>query len=77
MKKKVFISIFFKKKDGKFDPKPSIAFICFCRKWSTAWKVSKYGVISCPYFPVFGPEIIPYLDNFHGVYLIWNILGLL
>ena len=20
----------------------------------TAWKVSKYGVISCPYFPVFG-----------------------
>ena len=43
----------------------------------TAWKVSKYGVISCPYFPVFGPEIIPYSDNFHGVYLIWNILGLL
>ena len=36
----------------------------------TAWKVSKYGVISCPYFTVFGlntgkygPEITPYLDT--------------
>ena len=35
------------------------------------WKVSKYGVISSPYFPVFGlntwkygPEINPYLDIF-------------
>ena len=26
-----------------------------------------YGVISGPYFPVFGPEITPYLDNFHSV----------
>ena len=40
----------------------------------TAWKVSKYGVISGPYFPVFGlntgrygPEIAPYLDTFHAV----------
>ena len=40
----------------------------------TAWKVSKYGVISGPYFPVFrlntgnyGPEITPYLDSFHAV----------
>ena len=40
----------------------------------TAWKVSKYGVISGPYFPVFGlntgkygSEIIPYLDTFHAV----------
>ena len=40
----------------------------------TAWKVSKYGVISAPYFPVFGlntgkygPEITPYLDTFHVV----------
>ena len=40
----------------------------------TAWKVSKYGVISGPYFPVFspnkgiyGPEITPYLDTFHAV----------
>ena len=38
------------------------------------WKVSKYGVISGPYFPVFGlnigkygPEINPYLDIFHAV----------
>ena len=42
----------------------------------TAWKVSKYGVISGPYFPVFGlntgkygPEITPYLDTFHTVYI--------
>ena len=40
----------------------------------TAWKVSKYGVISGLYFPVFspntgkyGPEITPYLDTFHAV----------
>ena len=39
--------------------------------WS---KSSKYGVISGPYFPVcepnvgkYGPEITPYLDNFHAV----------
>ena len=41
---------------------------------TTAWKVSKYGDISGPYFPVFspntgkyGPEITPYLDTFHAV----------
>ena len=41
-----------------------------------AWKVSKYGVTSGPYFPVFspntgkyGPEITPYLDTFHAVVL--------
>ena len=35
--------------------------------------MSKYGVISCPYFPVFGlntgkhgPEITLYLDTFHA-----------
>ena len=40
----------------------------------TTRKVSKYGVISGRYFPVFGlntgkcgPEITPYLDNFHAV----------
>ena len=43
-----------------------------------AWKVFKYGVISGPYFPVFGlkfspntgkygPETTPYLDTFHAV----------
>ena len=42
----------------------------------TAWKLSKYGVISGPYFPVFspntgkyGPEITLYLDTFHAVLL--------
>ena len=41
---------------------------------NTAWKVSKYGVVSGPYFPVFGldtgkygPEVTPYLDTFHAV----------
>ena len=29
--------------------------------------MSKYGVISGPYFPVLGPEITPYLDTFHVV----------
>ena len=40
----------------------------------TAWKVSKYGVISGPCFPVFGlntgkygPEKTQYLDTFHAV----------
>ena len=43
-------------------------------KGSTAWKVSKYGVISAPYFSVFspntgkyGPETTPYLDTFYAV----------
>ena len=42
---------------------------------STAWKVSKYGVISGPYFPVlrpntgkYGPEVTLYLDTFHAVF---------
>ena len=59
---------------------------------ATAWKVSKYGVISGPYFPAFelnmeiygvnisvstktgkyGPEVIPYLDNFHAVCITLN-----
>ena len=55
----------------------------FCTKvdWyglaDTAWKVSKYGVISGRYFPVFspnagkyGPEITPYLNTFHAVRII-------
>ena len=40
----------------------------------TAWKVSKYGVISGPYFPVFGlntgkygPEKTPYLGTFYAM----------
>ena len=42
-------------------------------------EVSKYGVISGPYFPVFGlntekygPEITPYLDTFYAV-CIWSV----
>ena len=44
------------------------------KNFYTAWKVSKYGVISGPYFPVFrlktekyGPEITPHLGTFHAV----------
>ena len=37
------------------------------REWFTAWKVSKYEVISGPYFRVFGPEITLYLDIFHAM----------
>ena len=34
----------------------------------------KYGVISGPYFPVFGPEITAYLDTFHAVlYLLLQV----
>ena len=33
----------------------------------TAWEMSKCGVISGTYFPVFGPEITPYLGTFHAV----------
>ena len=48
---------------------------------SNVWKVSKYGVISGLYFPVFNPntgkyglEITPYLDTFHAVVLpLFNI----
>ena len=29
--------------------------------------MSKYGVIFGPYFPVFGPEITPYLGTFQAV----------
>ena len=39
----------------------------------TAFKASKCGVFSCPYFPVFtpntgndGPEKTSYLDTFHA-----------
>ena len=33
----------------------------------TAWKVSKYGIFSGPYFPVFRLEKTPRLDTFHAV----------
>ena len=41
--------------------------------------MSKYGIFSGPYFPVFGlnagkygPKITPYLDTFHAVELIYT-----
>ena len=34
---------------------------------STAWKFSKYGVISGPNTGKYEPEITPYLDTFHAV----------
>ena len=37
--------------------------LCLC----TEWKVSKYGVFSSPYFPVFGPEKTPCLGAFQAV----------
>ena len=50
--------------------------------FSTAWKVSKYGVISVLYFSVFGlntekygPEITPYLDTFHAVLPVFKALS--
>ena len=50
----------------------------------SALKVSKYRVISGPYFPVFnpnigkyGPEITPYLDTFHAVMFIGKSMSLL
>ena len=60
----------------------SLSFREICVKYSkknsvgilTVWKLSKYGVTSGSYFPVFGlktgkhgPEITPYLDKFHAV----------
>ena len=37
------------------------------RDQGTVWKVSKYGVLFGPYFPVFGLEKSPYVDTFHTV----------
>ena len=48
--------------------------IQFITDTQTAWKKSKYGVFSGPYFPVFspntrkyGPKKTPYLDTFYVV----------
>ena len=38
-----------------------------CVKSATVRKVSRYGVFSSPYFPVFRPEKTPYLDTFYTV----------
>ena len=41
--------------------------VYFLPNTNTAWKVSKYGVISGPNTGKYGPEITPYLDAFHAV----------
>ena len=56
-------------------------YIRFLKFSFTAWKVSKYRVFSVPYFPRFGlkflgkygPEITPYLDIFHVMFLTGDI----
>ena len=56
-------------------------YIRFLKFSFTASKVSKYGVFSVPNFPRFGlnflgkygPEIIPYLDIFHAMFLTGEI----
>ena len=67
--KKVFSQNVFKDKDNT-----NLRYQNIDIKIYIAWKVSKYGVISGLYFPVFGlntgkygPEITPYLDTFHAV----------
>ena len=54
--------------------------ITFWVMTNTAWKVSKYGVFSGPYFPAFElnthQKKIPYLDTFYAVKLFTSELGL-
>ena len=38
-----------------------------CSYTHTAWKASKYGVISGPSTGKYGPEITPYLDTFRAL----------
>ena len=40
------------------------------QKYSAAWKVSKYGVLSGLHFPTgkYGPEKTAYLDIFHVIF---------
>ena len=42
-------------------------------KLTTAWKLSKYGVITGPYFP----ELTPYLDTFHAMNIISALICLI
>ena len=42
--------------------------VLYCHIAISAWKVSKYGVFSGPYFPAFGQEKTPYIDTFHAVH---------
>ena len=43
----------------------------------TAWKVSKYGIISGPNTEKYGPEITPHLDTFHAVPIFWKKIFML
>ena len=68
-------SFLFSKLDRHFVKVLNITYNFTYFKTNTAWKVSKYGVFSGPYFPAFGlntgkygPEKTPYLDTFHAVY---------
>ena len=47
--------------------KPGYSEVYFLPNTSTAWKVSKYGVISAPNTGKYGQEITPYLDTFYAV----------
>ena len=56
----------------EYNRKPNKIWVDKSSEIYTAWKLSKYGVISGSYFLVFssntgkyGPEITPYLDTFH------------
>ena len=43
----------------------NISFSKLQKRISTALKVSKYGVFSCPNTAKYGPKETPYLDTFH------------
>ena len=48
----------------------NLVLVFSCQIWSgirSLREVSKYKVFSGPYFPVFGPEKIPYSDTFDAV----------
>ena len=85
--RKVFLLEKYLKK--KIDWKKQVIKFCdscyfYCDDFSiTVWKVSKYRVLSGPYFPAlwlnteiylenYGPEKTLYLDTFHTVKQIWN-----
>ena len=59
-----------KKNNKKFKTALMASFTLLLLITDTAWKVSKHGVFSCPYFPGFGPEKTPYLITFHAVWVI-------
>ena len=62
---------------GLYSERPRVSnkqykFTSYC-----VWKMSRYGVFACPYFPVFGlntgkygPEKISYLEIFYAVLIL-------